>query len=234
MDPKRTVTRIRHYNPLMQAVHAECVPVLITLASLALLWLAPALQYESTLPASVRAWRAVAGQFAHIDNTHLLLNLVGLWLVAWGLKPWRSPKRDLLLFAAGLGGVCTGLMLSPDVMWYRGLSGALHGLFCGLVMVVLVTERRRPVQTVALVLLAGACVKLLMEDPAFAATIGFFSGAATGPDATNPAWAGFSQNDASRPVLYAAHRWGALAGLAAGALQGLAQRWREQQGPRQP
>lgn len=76
--------------------------------------------------------RLLSGHLVHLDARHLLLNLLGLVLVAeWLLERWRSADLLSLLLASTLG---TGLLLwllEPALHWYVGLSGALHGLWAG-------------------------------------------------------------------------------------------------------
>lgn len=225
------MSRITHYNPSRPPVHAEIVPLACSAAALLLLFALPDFGYvantlvapggSESATATQPAFRiasmalALAGQFAHIDISHLFFNLVGLWLVCWGFKPWRSAGRDVAFLGAGLLGVAAGLLGSPEITWYKGLSGALHGLFCGYAMCIASSDERWRVKAVAVVLLTGAAVKLVLEDPAMLNLIG-------------PQWVDIrhalpvGKADASgKPVLYEAHRWGALAGLVAGLVAGL-------------
>jgi rhomboid family GlyGly-CTERM serine protease len=58
------------------------------------------------------------------------MNLVGLWRI-WLLFFTQAPCSRLCLFQLPLIllGCALGLILfSPDLAWYRGLSGTLHGL----------------------------------------------------------------------------------------------------------
>ncbi len=227
------MSETRHYTPSWRAVHTEIVPLACTLAALLLLWLLPDFGYvahtlvatpsgllgpsaDATQPASglVSMARALTGQFAHIDLSHLFFNLVGLWLVCWGFKPWRSVGRDFAFLVAGLLGVAAGLIGSPEITWYKGLSGALHGLFCGYAVCIALSDERWHVKAVAVLLMAGAAVKLILEDPRLL-------------DLLAQRWVDIRKAlpvgalDANgKPVLYEAHRWGALAGLMAGLLAG--------------
>ena len=225
------MSETRHYTPSWRAVHTEIVPLACTLAALLLLWLLPDFGYVANTPVAPGASKsatatqaasalvsmvlALTGQFAHIDVSHLFFNLVGLWLVCWGFKPWRSAGLDFAFLGAGLLGVAAGLLGSPDITWYKGLSGALHGLFWGYAGWVALTDERWGVKAVAVVLLAGAAVKLILEDPMLLHRI-----AQQWVDIRDALPVG--KADASgKPVLYEAHRWGALAGLMAGLLAGL-------------
>lgn len=204
------MTIIRHYTPLSRLVHTEWVLLAVCLAC-TLAWVsAPLYRYDPLAPLLLRALSALLSQLAHLDTEHLLVNLLGLVLVGWGFRPWRTPTMDAAFLGCGAWGVATGLWLSPDVQWYCGLSGALHGYFMAWLIWVLLTDARPPVRRACWVLLAGAGIKLVMEDSAWLL------------DATTADWLelwGQPDDDArsgQRPVLYAAHRWGAAGGALAG------------------
>ncbi|MEP1446784.1 MAG: rhombosortase [Paraglaciecola sp.] len=75
-------------------------------------------------------WRLLSGHFLHTNNVHLLLNLIGLSLL-WALHgQYYATLRYLLIFVSLCLGTSAGLYLfSPQMQWYVGLSGVLHGMF---------------------------------------------------------------------------------------------------------
>jgi rhomboid family GlyGly-CTERM serine protease len=86
------------------------------------------LRLETAAPGT-EIWRLATGQLVHVSWTHLLLNILGLslvWLLvgdAFGGLGW------ILVTLVCLAAVNVGLIIySPDVAWYAGLSGLLHGL----------------------------------------------------------------------------------------------------------
>lgn len=87
------------------------------------------LSYDRARILSGEYWRIASGHFTHTNLNHLLLNLASLCLY-WGLFAQRQPLRQSLLELAALAGLCglALLVLEPQVGWYRGLSGLLHGL----------------------------------------------------------------------------------------------------------
>jgi rhomboid family GlyGly-CTERM serine protease len=87
------------------------------------------LRYERAAIASGEIWRLVSGHLVHLGNPHLLMNLAGLLLV-WLLVGRLYSTRDWLLAAAfSILAMDAGLwFLDPDIRWYVGLSGLLHGL----------------------------------------------------------------------------------------------------------
>jgi rhomboid family GlyGly-CTERM serine protease len=79
-----------------------------------------------------QGWRIVTGHLVHLNTVHLLLNLAGLVLLVellWGELP---IKQGIGLFL--IATLITSLLLwtlHPELIWYVGLSGVLHGLWSG-------------------------------------------------------------------------------------------------------
>jgi rhomboid family GlyGly-CTERM serine protease len=75
-------------------------------------------------------WRLITGHFLHTNSTHLLLNTLGLTLL-WALHGHYYPMpRYLIIFLLLCLGTSGSLYLfAPQMQWYVGLSGVLHGLF---------------------------------------------------------------------------------------------------------
>jgi len=88
------------------------------------------LEYQAMAIADGQWWRLISGHLVHLGWGHLSMNLLGFLLI-WELflRNRMTARRCLFgLFALTL--ICSlGLYLfSPQVAWYRGLSGVLHGL----------------------------------------------------------------------------------------------------------
>lgn len=106
-------------------------------------------------------WRLLTAHLIHLNTRHLLMNLAGLWLI-WLLLYPRAWSRTLCRYELPLlfAGTSLGLLLfSPEVGWYRGLSGALHGL---LVLALLRQWRSQP--RFNSLLLALLCLKIAWEQ----------------------------------------------------------------------
>jgi len=74
-------------------------------------------------------WRLITGHVVHLGFSHLLLNLAGLLLIWYLIGAAFSQKQWLVVLAADFVGVNLGLwFLEPQLVWYVGLSGILHGL----------------------------------------------------------------------------------------------------------
>ncbi|HXQ30421.1 MAG TPA: rhombosortase [Steroidobacteraceae bacterium] len=149
-----------------------------------------ALRYERGAVAAGEWWRLLGCHLVHYDATHLAMNVGGLALL-WWLYGADARGRDWLFIAlASALGVSLGLwFLEPTLSWYLGLSGVLHGIWAG---AGIMCWKRWPLESV--VTLALLAAKLMLES-----VHGPLSGAL----------------GASLPVITAAHRYGALAGLVA-------------------
>jgi rhomboid family GlyGly-CTERM serine protease len=88
-----------------------------------------ALRYERAAVLDGEWWRLVSGNLVHLGPRHLLLNLVGVALVAaLGGRALVGVRGPLSACGAMLGVGLGLLAFAPEVGWYVGLSGALHGL----------------------------------------------------------------------------------------------------------
>ena len=86
-------------------------------------------RYERAAIGSGELWRLVSGHFAHLSMPHLALNAAGLvlvWLLVGHTATWR---QWVFVLAANIAGIDIAFwMLEPQLEWYVGLSGVLHGL----------------------------------------------------------------------------------------------------------
>lgn len=145
------------------------------------------LRYNNSIVQTGEWWRLITGNFIHLSWAHLMMNLAGLWILISMfhqiIKPIILPACLLL----GLGVSLGLLFFNPDVTWYVGLSGILHGF---VVMGLLVVFRSRSL--LATISLVGITLKLLWEQ--------FFADA-YGMEAT-----------IGGKVIYDAHLYGAITG----------------------
>ena len=75
-------------------------------------------------------WRIWTGNLVHSNYYHLGMNLVGFWLFIFIFKDFLNSTQLFIALALLVTGVGLGLYyLSPELMWYAGISGALYGLF---------------------------------------------------------------------------------------------------------
>lgn len=93
-------------------------------------------RYERAALASGQWWRVVTGHMVHLNTVHLLFNLAALVLICellWG--DLSRIQAGALLFFPSLGISGMLWLFHPDVAWYAGLSGILHGLWAGSALV---------------------------------------------------------------------------------------------------
>lgn len=75
-------------------------------------------------------WRLLSAHFVHLGPYHAALNLIGLAILAWlcprplRLREWL--RRLLWLSLAVSAGVW---LMAPELNYYVGFSGVLHGMF---------------------------------------------------------------------------------------------------------
>lgn len=114
---------------------------LMCAASLAFTWSdslpGDLLRYERSAVASGEWWRLLSAHFVHGNLMHWLINVTGLVLVIAVFpsslhQPWLGPVLSLSLMALPLGLALH--WFNPDLGWYLGLSGVLHGLFASLAL----------------------------------------------------------------------------------------------------
>lgn len=124
------------------------------------------LRYERSGLMDGEVWRVVTAHLVHLNKYHLFLNLLGLLLICelqWGSLPLR---HGIGLFGfSGAAIIVLLWWLHPELVWYAGLSGVLHGLWAGCALYGLqpapdtLLRSRLPCLAGALLLAA----KLLME-----------------------------------------------------------------------
>jgi len=118
-------------------------------------------QYHRSFILQGEWWRLISGHLVHLGWNHLFMNLLGFWLIWHLFLSNENPlaycfyRLPLLTIGISLG----LLMLSPEVVWYRGLSGVLHGLLS----LALLHQLRRQTWT-SLLLLILLTAKLAWEQ----------------------------------------------------------------------
>lgn len=149
-----------------------------------------ALRYQRDAVLQGEYWRLVTGHLVHGSLQHLILNTAGLGLIA-ALFPHDYSWRAWLLVALfSVLAIDVGFVFyEPQLLWYVGLSGVLHGaLAAGAI-----AWWRHESRLLALVLSAIFVGKLAWEQ-----------------------WHGALPLSGSLPVVVDAHLYGALGGALAG------------------
>jgi rhomboid family GlyGly-CTERM serine protease len=88
-----------------------------------------ALSYQREALAQGQWWRLLSAHFVHLDFEHAALNGMGVVLM-WALFARDYPPLQWLAIYLGAAlTVSVGLwFFSPEIDWYVGASGALHGV----------------------------------------------------------------------------------------------------------
>jgi rhomboid family GlyGly-CTERM serine protease len=87
------------------------------------------LRYDRALLSDFELWRLVSAHLVHLSAGHTALNVIALAIIAL-LFESVLDSFDWIV-AASLSALAIDLGLyaaSPEVAWYVGLSGALHGI----------------------------------------------------------------------------------------------------------
>jgi rhomboid family GlyGly-CTERM serine protease len=87
------------------------------------------LRYDRELLQTGEWWRLLSAHFVHLDLEHAVLNSLGVVLM-WALFARDYPPgRWLAIYLGSALVVSAGLWyFSPQIDWYVGASGALHGV----------------------------------------------------------------------------------------------------------
>ena len=153
-----------------------------------------ALRYERAAIGSGEFLRLLAGHAVHLGVEHFVMNVAGLALVWYLVGSAYSASQWLVIIASSIAVMDLGFwVLMPELDWYVGLSGLLHGMLAA--GVAGIWRSRRPE---AMIILALMILKLGYE-----ALIGPVPG--TG-------------DMAGGDVITEAHGLGAIGGIISGAL----------------
>lgn len=148
------------------------------------------LRYEREAILSLQWWRLLTGNFVHLGMTHLVLNLIGLVLIFGLFRTAFTNAAWLAVIFVCCMSVGFGLLwFQPQVHWYVGLSGMLHGMFVAGALALRHSQPRWSALCLA-VLAIKIAIEQIVGDP-------WGTAALTGG-----------------PVVSSAHLYGALGGLA--------------------
>lgn len=149
-----------------------------------------ALRFDRVWLSHGETWRLVSGHLTHLGGSHLALNAAGLLLV-WFLVGERFDAAGWWIV---IGSSVTAINIcfwafDPELIWYVGLSGLLHGILAAGIV-----TKLRPPDGETLLLAALLTGKLVWEQ---------LSGPLPGSEASS-----------GGPVVVNAHLYGALGGIA--------------------
>lgn len=179
----------QHFTPSFQLT--LILAGLMLALGLAQPWTQPLLEFNRGAIANGQWWRLLSGQWIHYGVYHLAMNSAAFALCGYVLLRHFALPQYLLLLLCCLIAVGLGLYwFNPQLQYYAGLSGALHGL-----LVAGLFEQLRQKSWISLAALILVALKLVQEQSASF-------------DASHPLL--------PVPVAVDAHLYGALAGFAWG------------------
>jgi rhomboid family GlyGly-CTERM serine protease len=150
------------------------------------------LRYDRAAVLSGQAWRLVTAHIVHADLAHLAWNLAGAALVWWLFVDEYTRRGWCVVLLASTVAIDLGFLLfEPQLVWYVGFSGVLHGCMAAGLLAWLRRSRDPLVLAVALAFVA----KLAWEH--YAGALPFTSATLT------------------VPVVHEAHSYGAIGGALA-------------------
>ncbi len=117
------------------------------------------LRYQSDLMTSGQWWRLITGHFAHLSWAHWLLNSLGLMLTAWLFNSIKAYYWHWSFLCSSLSVSFCLLWFEPQLTWYVGLSGVLHGF---LIFGALIQIQRHPLFNTSILVVVIA--KLIGEQ----------------------------------------------------------------------
>ena len=157
-------------------------------------------RYERQAVESGEYWRLVSGHLVHLGFGHLWPNLAATAIIGLLFEGVFRNVDWLRIGAASAAAIDLGLyVLEPQVLWYVGLSGVLHGYVAAGALALLVRREK-----LGVVLAIGVAGKLVFEQ-------------VVGP-------VPFTAESVGGPVVVAAHLYGVVGGLLAETVAQVARR----------
>jgi rhomboid family GlyGly-CTERM serine protease len=152
-------------------------------------------RYDRQAVLAGELWRLLTAHLIHSDFVHLGWNLAGLVLVAWLFgREFRAREWGLILLGSTVAVDLGFLLLEPQLDWYVGFSGVLHGLMA-----------------------AGLCAWLWRSPDSMTALVAtVFAAKLTWEHFAGPL--PFTSGSLDLPVVHQSHSYGAVGGLVAAIL----------------
>lgn len=166
------------------------VVILSALAQLSLRFETDGLQFTREGIGDGQWWRFISGNFVHLSWRHFAMNVIALGAI-FALYPnnLKAKTWAIVLIMCALAVTLGIWVFSPDIHWYVGMSGALHGLLATLIIVDYIEHKHG----LNILLLLLVMAKLLWEG-----MMGPMPG---------------SESSAGGPVVVQAHLYGFIGGL---------------------
>lgn len=178
----------RDANWLTAAASAAALVALTLAGPGALAWL----RYERAAVLGGQVWRLVSAHLVHADTAHLAWNLAGAALVWWLFAGEFTRRGWCLVMLASTAAIDLGfILLEPQIGWYVGFSGVLHGCMAA-GLAAWLSRARDPLTLAVAIVFAAKLAWEHLEGPL-----------------------PFTSATLSLPVLVEAHSYGAIGGVIA-------------------
>jgi rhomboid family GlyGly-CTERM serine protease len=147
-----------------------------------------ALRYDRGALEAGELWRLAGAHLVHLGPSHMLMNVAALAVLAYVFADVLRPRDWVVSALASALVIDFGLFVfHPQVVWYVGLSGMLHGFWAAGCIRALELGRREALPLLALIVLKLGYEMLIGPVP-------------------------LTGEIAAGPVVTQAHAWGALGG----------------------
>lgn len=144
---------------------------LVVCALQALAPLPPWLEYRHEL-LGAQPWRVFSAHFVHLNWEHAVVNVAAWIVVARLFSTELTSGRHLAVIAVSALGVSAWLAwIHPEIAWYRGLSGVLHGIFFAgaiawTIAAMRLADKDKTSLFLPIALIAVGWAKVIAEQPA--------------------------------------------------------------------
>ena len=116
-------------KPISKA-HCSIALAVVVFSIICTYWHSDLFFYQRSAIETGQYWRLFSGHFAHLNHLHLILNMAA-WVIIFllGSKILSCYKWLVLLVVYPLAISLLFYFFVPEVTFYGGLSGVLHGIF---------------------------------------------------------------------------------------------------------
>jgi rhomboid family GlyGly-CTERM serine protease len=131
----------------------------------------PWLEYRHEL-LGAQPWRVFSAHFVHLNWEHAVVNVAAWIMVARLFSTELTSGRHLAVIAVSALGVSAWLAwIHPEIAWYRGLSGVLHGIFFAgaiawTIAAMRLADKDKTSLFLSIALIAVGWAKVIAEQPA--------------------------------------------------------------------
>ncbi len=118
------------FHHRFQIVHSLWLGILLVSLLLQLTGLVDDWRYDRGRVEGGAYWLALTGNIVHMNWSHWWLNMAGLAIVAFFFSAYATLRQWLMVILCSSVFIGIGISyLNPEIRYYVGLSGVLHGLF---------------------------------------------------------------------------------------------------------